>query len=235
MPLAIDGSSPPDVVTDLFAGTVTTASFTAPASALLVAFADMANTGGSTVGPTVSDSSTLTWTQAGTIGPSPGSDQSIVWWALAPLSTARTVSVSGSIDNGQNKYLQVIVFTGSDQVNPIGNITTGSGTGVASASVTSSRTGSWLWMAYADKDNGSVPTADTGSTLYSGAQVGAFGTTGATIYQTATGSSGTTMTAASSAPSGNRTSWVAVEILPVAMPVAAIRVVRQAVPRAATR
>lgn len=86
----------------------------------------------------------------------------------------------------------------------------GSSTGLMTAALTASRTGSQMWAIYADAAGGAAPTPGSGVTRYS-AGVGA--TTGAALLRAATGVAGNPMAITTTAPPGPL-SWLAFEIVP---------------------
>lgn len=124
MALAIDASTPVRWRANVSAsagGTVTSASFTAPAGAVLVLTAQYDTTAAWTAGTrTATDSGGLTWTL---LAERLGSDTTAgggsgIWWAQASTSAARTVSftlgaASGSYGTGQVSCLCYVV-TGAD-------------------------------------------------------------------------------------------------------------------------
>jgi hypothetical protein len=206
--LAIDGSSPAEV--DATSGNATTASFTAPAGALLVALADVGSTGSDgDVGSSISDSGTLTWTLIGRQRGA-GYDEAVAWWAVAPSATSRTVTVTATT-NTVYKFLQVLAITGADTTTPIGDVDQGNvPSGTLSASVTSSAAGSMALAAYADWNAGAEPTAATGTTAISAWRQNS---TGAALRRTALSTAATqTMTVATSAPTA-KIAYVLFEVL----------------------
>ncbi len=198
------------------AGNAVTASFTAPANALLLAFGDTAsNASGASNGPSLSDSGGLTWTQIGSSGASATKDEAVAWWAKTTGSSARTVTLHAS-NNVCTKFLKVIVLTGANLINPIAATNIGPATtaeGVLNQSVTSTTAGSMAFAAVADWNAAGTPTPGTGVTL--AGSYSQFDATGAALYRTAPSTTfGQTMTISTTAPTTATNSWVMFEVRP---------------------
>lgn len=185
MTLALDGSSPAFVKGT--ANPATTASFTPPSGALLIAFsmADESNTfslsGGS-----------LTWTQLNTVGVT-ARNSLASWWAISAgasmtVSSTRTGSFTANA-------LRVLVFTGAEASY------TGAHNVAQSNTITLSmtQTGSWGWAAFGDNLGTTTDAAGTGCT-WNDAESAFGGVAGGILKRTtADGTSGsnTTMSAGS--------------------------------------
>lgn len=208
MVIAIDGTTPARVGVET--GDAVTASFTAPSGAVLLAVVDAGSTGASApTGPQVSDSGGLSWSLVDSHF-SPGYSQVAAWVAVVPSATARTVTLHCDT-NTLAKFLQVMVLTGADISTPLGNVTKGLvASGVLSASVVCSVTGSMLFAVYADWATLAAPTPAAGTTLQS--SYGPITETAAALYKTAAGTSGAAMTVATSAPTTAKITYLAAEI-----------------------
>ncbi len=199
------------------AGNAVTASFTAPANALLLALADTGSTGsGASTGPSVSDSGGLTWTRIGSSGANGTKDEALAWWAKTSSSAARTVTLTSST-NTCSKFLQVLVVMNANLTTPIGatNIGPSGNTtaGVFNQSVTSTVAGSMAVAAVADWNAAGAPTPAAGVTLQG--TYNQYDLTGAALYKTAASTApGQALTVATTAPSGATNSWAMFEVLP---------------------
>lgn len=217
MAIAIDASTP--ALKYVTSGTLTSASFIAPAGALLVHFMEITWTTSATAtqptaGTGVADSGGLTWYKASERTPISSCGYTGIWWAVTTGSSSRTCSISNP-GTAANKISQVMVFTGADTTTPIG--VTGSGTGTAAPnwSLTSTSTGSWAWGAGLDP-GGSATTyvaSTTGTTVRSTRNANeGFGCFYSTVQSTAVGQS---LTIAMTGPTEAQ-GWSLAEILPPA-------------------
>lgn len=202
MALAVDASTPAFVK-----GTTnpaTTASFSPPANAMLVAFciADELNT-------FVVSGGSLSWTQVDSTNPS-GFNSGAVWVAF-------TTSAPGSITVSSTKTgsftanaLKVVVFTGAETSFTGAHNKT---TNAATLSLTATATGSWVWDAFGNQGGGTTDTAATGCT-YNDAESAFGGVSGGIIRRTtADGVSGSGSAVGISTHNFSET-HVAVEIKP---------------------
>lgn len=120
MAIAIDASSPP-IKTTATTGSLTTASFTPPSGALLVAVGGCGQTSGDPPAHSLTDSLGGTWTTRadGRNGGGVSNRTTFVATRVIGSSAAMTVSLSWTgLDQGSQ--LTVWVVTGQDSVNPIG-------------------------------------------------------------------------------------------------------------------
>src|SRR4051812_21284339 len=130
MAIAIDASSPALVHGVSVSSTVTTASFTPPAGALLVACVAANSSAGLSTTAAMTDTAGLTWTQrsVANFASTARSGYAGIYTALVPTSAAMTVTVttSGSSGTTRRPSLQVYVVTGADVTDPL--ISSGTGT-----------------------------------------------------------------------------------------------------------
>jgi len=174
MALAVDASTPAFVK-----GTTnpaTTASFSPPANAMLVAFciADETNTF------VVANSGTvLSWSQVDFTNPS-GFNSGAVWVAF-------TTSAPGSITVSSTKTgsftanaVKVVVITGAETSFTGAHNKT---TNAATLSLTATATGSWVWDAFGNQGGGTTDAAATGCT-YNDAESAFGGVSGGIIRRT---------------------------------------------------
>jgi hypothetical protein len=232
VPLDVDSSSPAIVT-----GTTPrpTASFTAPASSLLVALC--ASNSGS-VTHTVTNSGTgLTWSSRAKrdILDSGGNVSAVeIFTAPAVPSVARTVTLTSS-NGGDSVALKVLVFTGVDLDVPVGAVGEGSSStanltpNVYTSTVARSRA---VGIASDENQGGAVTSSDIGFAWNTSSQ-----TSGIAVYKADDTVTPGTVTLNFNGTGGSRLwNWAAIEILPAAVPFLAARplVLGQAVNRAAT-
>lgn len=221
--LTVDPSTPPAAGWNgngcTSTGNAVTASFTAPANALLLALADTTSTGsgGSTI-PAISDSGGLSWIRVAGTGTNGTKDEAVAWWARTSSSAARTVTLTlTSSTNTCSKFLQVVVVMNTNLTTPIGATNIGPAedttAGVFNQSVTSTAAGSMAFAAVADAAAAAIPTPGSGVTLqgsYHQTDV-----TGAGLYKTAASSApGQALTITTTAPATATNSWSMFEVLP---------------------
>lgn len=179
MTLAKDASSPAKVVKAAAGNTATTASFTAPAGALLFAFWAQDSTGA--VQTTITDTGGLTWTRSyrlcgDTSGeantPTPGgtaqSGYISGWKATTASSAARTVTVTeaGGGGTGKEGMLVVVVLTDTGGAPTVGTVAThGGSASLPSKAVNTSAANSWVWAGSNDWNAGGTGTAGSGQTI----------------------------------------------------------------------
>lgn len=102
--------------------------------------------------PTITNSgSALTWNLIANIGAT-GNCKVEAWWAKLADNTARTVTVTHTVDTNQTKRLHCIVHTGAHQTDPVptGKVYSATGATDASQSITPTASGSALWMMAGD-------------------------------------------------------------------------------------
>lgn len=208
MTIAVDVSSPSPVTSS--GAPTTSAAFTPPSSSVIFAFCSAdANNGSLDEALTVSDSATGTWNQAAFHNGNGGACSGI-FWRLCPTSPG-SITVSLADNKGAvPKRLTVVVFTGTDQTNPVGAIFAGI---TAAATYTSTVDQSWGWSCGLTA-NATLTAGGTGNTLndtFAGFDSGdATFTLNRTAVTTPAGT-GVTLTIAGTATIGHH---VAVEILP---------------------
>lgn len=173
MALAIDGSSP--AIATGAGPTVTTASFTPPAGALLlVEWAGNSSSGANPGQPTITDNlgGHLTYTLVAwqSHANSPTVDgQAAAWWAPVVSSAAMTVSVTNQDSGNPDGALKVTVFTGADTsgIGASGKSGSASASSIAQ-SYTAQATGGWGFLVDCDWDTLGAQTAGSGCTFTSG-------------------------------------------------------------------
>src|SRR5574340_434366 len=221
MALALDASTPTQV-TSTTSATLTTASFTAPANALLVAFISFDSGPAGTVRTfTISDTGGLTWTLVGrrsngTNTPAgTGTDGGVyVFSATTTTSAARTVSATESArSNPEGLQLAVKVFTDTGGAPTVGNVTGFStASGLPSLSVTTSAANSWVWSVSSDWTQSGLGTAGTSQTLTDEFNPTGSYTGHAWKQNSTTATSGNAVTMNLTAPAGQQVNQLAVEI-----------------------
>lgn len=213
MALAVDASTPALVQGD---NTCTTASFTAPASSLLVALC-MCNSGSGATNTVTNNGTALTWTQRVNhqAGEDSGAYTTTVKIVTAPAlpSVARTVTLTTS-GTGYTA-LKVLAVTGADLTTPVGATAEGHST-TANLSVGYTSTvalSRGVGIAGDANDFNSPSTSDVGF---------AFGNfpapSGSAVYKSAdTALAGTSVTLNFNGTGSTRTwNWVVAEILALA-------------------
>lgn len=208
MTIAVDVSSPAPVTSS--GAPTTSAAFTPPSSSVIFAFCSAdANNGSLDEALTVTDSAIGTWNQAAFHNGNGGACSGI-FWRLCPTSPG-SITVSLTDNKGAvAKRLVVVVFTGTDQTNPVGAIFAGI---TAAATYTSTVDQSWGWSCGLTA-NATLTAGGSGNTLND--TFGGFDSGDATftLNRTAVTSpagTGVTLTIAGTATIGHH---VAVEILP---------------------
>lgn len=200
MALAISGTSPAAVnSTSTTAATITTASFTPPAGALLLVLwgGNASSVSNVPANPTITDSlgsplaySLIQLANPTTIGNTTQvGGQAAIWTAAVGASAAMTVTVTNQAVSGKRQQMmRVIVLTGADTAAPVSSSGVGATTTAVSAfaqSYTPSRWGGSGFMAVCDWNNNTStePVAASGSTQSGGAVQGT-GITVAFVYRT---------------------------------------------------
>lgn len=172
MALAVDASTPAFVK-----GTTnpaTTASFSPPANAMLVAFttADELNT-------FVVAGGGLSWTQVDFTNPS-GFNSASAWVAFTSSAPGSITVSSTKTGSFTANALKVVVFTGAETSFTGAHNKT---TNAATLSLTATATGSWVWDMFGNQGGGTTDTAATGCT-YNDAESAFGGVSGGIIRRT---------------------------------------------------
>lgn len=200
--LQIDATSPAYISTTS-ASTVTSASFTAPSGALLVALAAHDTTSANTTNTSVvTDSGGLSWTKAATMSRQAGStiDGHVqVSWAVTSSAVARTVTTTGT-NTIAGTGLQVLVFTGAATSAPLTTATGSSSAAAVSKAITTTAANSWVWLVNDDWGTQAVPTAGTNQATHAGSVIGTTITMWIDKQLAVTAANGTSVTMNSTAP-----------------------------------
>jgi hypothetical protein len=226
--LAIDGSTPAVVTSSsTTVSTLSTASFTPPASALLLnLWAGNSHTATNPSTPTITDNLgghlTYTLTDWQSRANSPTVDgQAAAWWANVGSSAAMTVTTTINVgtDNEKQQALGTIVLTDTSTPTVGAHGKSGSTSAASIAqSYTATATGSWGFIVVTDWDALGSMTAGTGCTLIG---TGTIPTTqisyGLFRRTTADGTNGGTTTLnVNLAGTSTHVSWVYVEVVSAA-------------------
>jgi hypothetical protein len=224
--LAIDGSTPAVVTSSsTTVSTLSTASFTPPASALLLnLWAGNSHVATNPSTPTITDNLgghlTYTLTDWQSRANSPTVDgQAAAWWANVGSSAAMTVTTTINVgtDNEKQQALGTIVLTDSSTPTVGAHGKSGSTSAASIAqNYTATATGSWGFIVVCDWDALGSMTAGTGCTLIG---TGTIPTTqisyGIFRRTTADGTNGGTTTLnVNLAGTSTHVSWVYVEVVP---------------------
>lgn len=225
MALAIDASSPATAVQSANTATVTTASFTPPSGALLLAlWSANSQSGVNPAAPSITDNrgtpltyTLLDWKSRADGAPLPDG-QAAAWSAPVTSSTAQTNTVTNGAAAERQAALRVLVLTGQ-HATPIGakGEDESVSTSTIAQSYTATATGSWGFIVVCDWDLTGAMSAGTGCTLIASANVGTSFTYGFLRRTTADGVSGnsTTLNVTLGGTSTNVT-WVYCEVVPAA-------------------
>ena len=203
---------------------VTTASFTPPAGALLIAFAWHDTAGGNTTNTSaVTDSQGLTWTRRATVskqddGVGAANSHIAVSTAVVVSSTAMTVTTTGTNCNDP-AGIYVRVITGADTTTPMdATPVEGTTTGAAvSTSITTVTDGARAFLIVIDWNVAGAITAGTAQTAVVSDTIGAsddriyLGVTDAV-----TSPAGSTTLSTASPTSGNTNNWIGIAVRPAA-------------------
>lgn len=165
MALALDGSTPAQASGT--AGSATTAGFTAPSGAILVATVAANNdTAGANVTIAMSDTGSLSWSAGPERDQGDGGAQdghASIWYATTASAVSRTVTASASASVGavQDVVLNVFVLTGQDTTDPIGASGEGSSTtnDITPTIFTSEAANSWAVVVGSDWSAQGAPTS----------------------------------------------------------------------------
>lgn len=190
MVLALDGSTPTFVKGT--SNPATTASFSPPANAMLIAFAEADE------GNTFSVSGgSLTWTQIDSLSGG-GGVASVSSWRAFTTTAPGSITVSSTRTGGFTaNSLKVLVFTGAETSFTGAHSIASSNT----TSATATQTGSWFWAGLG-QDSGSTSDAAGTGCSWNDAEAAFGGISGGILKRTtadATNGSSTTMSAGSSA------------------------------------
>jgi hypothetical protein len=199
---------------------LTTASFTAPANAVLVASWQGNSQAGNPTDPTISDTGGLVWTSLGLRdGGTGNSGQASMWRAATSSSAARTVTVNNNATSGNRQArLKVLVLTGVDTTAPVVASSTGSdSTGALdSLTVTTGVANSWVVGSVSDWDvNSTTLTAAAGTTISDSGSPGS-AINGATLRNTTPGASGSSVSLGLTSPTSTAWNFVVAEFRPAA-------------------
>jgi hypothetical protein len=192
--------------------TITTASFTAPANALLVAF----NTGDSPAATsnsvTVSDSLGLTWTRAVKRNFADGKESfADIWTATTTSSAARTVSAAEAVASTPHALVvKVFTDTGTPTVGAVNGAVPGGN--LPTCNLTTTANDSWVWACSGDWNAGVIGTAGTSQTLTTSDSVQTANFTGNLWRRTATTATPTAVTLNLTAPIGSAWTEAVIEI-----------------------
>jgi len=210
--LAIDKTASKDSSTN--SKTIATPAFTtSAANELLLAFIATDNSGSGT-NTTVSGvaGGGLTWTMVKRTNTQRGTSE--VWRALAPaVVTNATVTATLSVSTAAS--ITVVTFTGADMTTGTGATGTGnSAKGAPTASLTTTRNGSWVFGVANDWDNATARTVPAGQAMVH-QYLSSLGDTYWVQSTTApTATAGTVVTINDTAPTGDRFNMSLVEVLP---------------------
>ena len=190
---------------------------TAQPNELLLAFigSDGPNAGGAQSISSVTGGG-LTWTLRQRANAQAGTAE--VWQAVAPTTLANTVITAKRANGSYQGAITVAAFIGADTTV---NGAVGSGaaaSGAPSASLVTTRAGSWVWAVGEDWDKATARTVGPGQTLVD-QFLSPSGDTFWTQRQTApTAASGTTVVINDTAPTADRWDLSLVEVLPAPTP-----------------
>lgn len=216
MPLALDASTP--AVATSATTTVTTASFTPPAGAVLVAIVlHGTSNAGAARDSSISASTGLTWTsRISTPLTSPEANGGLarVYTAVVATSAATTVTSTITVNSWPGSMLAVLVYTGADTAAPLEGAVWAQPTGsTISQVITTITDGCQPWLGNTDWAGQAAPTPDTGTTTYAAAAPG--GSDQFLIARRAVISPAGTGYIGSTAPnSGTRNAWIAFAVKP---------------------
>lgn len=198
--------------------TATTASFTAPTDAILIAsVVAMDYAGTASMSWTISDSGGLSWTL---INDRDYPDASIPgavahYWAKTTSAVARTVSAqaTASAGNVADVILDLRVFTGADLSDPVGAVGEGSSStnNITPSAFTSEQNDSFLVAVAGDWNNLGLPTS---SDLTARAFSGGIGTAALSGYKSIPTAGAQTFNFDAAGSSSPLTNWCAFELKP---------------------
>lgn len=230
MALALDATTPTRVQKAATGNTATTASFTAPANALLLAFWSQDHIDPEPAVPTIADTGGLTWTlvyrlsqtSSPTIAaaepntPTPTGTPSAgvikCWRATTTSAAARTVTVTEVGSTGKEGQLSVKVITDAGSAPTVGAVATAGGSASApTKAVTTTGANSWVWAGGNDWDAAGAGTAGTSQTIVD-TWAGLNGSYHLWRQTATTASSGTAVTMNLTAPASQRWNIGVVEI-----------------------
>ena len=195
---------------------ITSPSFsTTAANELLLAFI---STDAKSAGITVTGVTTtgLTWALVRRTNAQLGTAE--IWRAFAP-STLSNVTVRAALSQSVAASITVVTFTGTDTTGTsgsgaIGNTASGSASsGAPSASLVTTRNGSWVFGVGNDWDNATARTVPSGQTMVHQYLASVGDTYWVQRQNAATAASGTSVTINDTAPTGDRYNLSIVEVL----------------------
>jgi hypothetical protein len=167
VPLALDASTPAAVRSATSTAAVTTASFTAPTGALLLAQYAGNDVGTGTIPrPAITDTGGLVWKPVHFVSRNNAAagTQAMMWWAVTTSAAARSVTATNGMT--ADSHLRVAVITGAHNPFPIGASGFASSMGQSAGSVTYTTTAanSWGWMVASDWNAPAASPTMNGST-----------------------------------------------------------------------
>jgi hypothetical protein len=209
--LAVDASSPAKVSGT--ATTITTASFTAPANALLVAFNNGDAPAATPNSVTVSDSLGLIWARAVLRNITTGANSfADIWYATTTSAVSRTVSAAEA-NVGSEHGLVVKVFTDTGGAPTVGATNSSfAGTSLPTCDLTTTANDSWAWATSSDWNTGGAGTAGSGQTISTSDEIIGSNYTGHTWRRTATTATPSTVTLNLTAPASQTYDECVIEI-----------------------
>ncbi|MBV8552171.1 MAG: DUF1929 domain-containing protein [Acidobacteriaceae bacterium] len=216
VPLAIDANVSADQTST--SATVTSSSFsTTSANELLLAFVVSDYLSGANTTVTGITGGNLTWTLVVRTNAQSGSSE--IWRAFAP-APLRNISVTATLSQSVQSSLTVMSFSGADATGTggagaIGATTSANAaTGAPSASLVTTRNGSWVLGVGNDYDNAIARAAGSGQIIVQQDLTSAGDTYWVQMQNNPTPLSGTTVTINDTAPTTDRYNLSLVEVLP---------------------
>lgn len=217
MALAIDGSTPAKATAPTLTA-ATTASFTPPNGALLVALVNY-NAHTLTADNRTVSGGGLTWTlqgrksrDSGSTGGA-GTDGGVeIWTAISAGASMTVTSSAGTATTESQQMLKVLVFTGNE-ASPGGAVAAASNSsGLPSASVTTTRANSWVIADSTDWTQSGAGTAGTNQTIIDENDVATQYTGHVWRQNSTTPASGTSVTCNLTAPSAQNYNILVYEV-----------------------
>jgi chitodextrinase len=154
----------------------------------------------------------LTWTLRRRVNAQAGTAE--IWQAVAPSTLTNAVITATRASGSYQGAITVAAFTGADTVTNGTVASASASTGAPSASLVTTRAGSWVWAVGEDWDNATARTVGPGQTLID-QFLSPSGDTFWTQRQTSpTPLAGATVTINDTVPSGDRWDLALVEVLP---------------------
>jgi hypothetical protein len=158
----------------------------------------------------------LTWTLRRRANTQPGTAE--IWQAVAPATLTNAVITATRASGSYQGAITVAAFTGADTATS-GAVASGSAaSGAPSASLTTTRAGSWVWAVGEDWDKATARTVGPGQTLVDQFPSPSGDTFWTQRQTTATATAGTAVTISDTAPTADRWDLALVEVLPATAP-----------------